>query len=113
MELPRQPFGDGTLFGHRHGEYGNPFHGLETWKAYFDELYSENSVERPKYIPFTMHPYIIGRPGRTLALPASGIIQHMRKAGNIWFPLPDSSLPSTASTTCSRPNARSFAPPPE
>jgi hypothetical protein len=36
VELPRQPFGDGTLFGHRHGEYGNPFHGLETWKAYFD-----------------------------------------------------------------------------
>ena len=41
VELPRQPFGDGTLFGHRHGEYGNPFHGLETWKAYFDELYAE------------------------------------------------------------------------
>ncbi|HEY1545897.1 MAG TPA: polysaccharide deacetylase family protein, partial [Xanthobacteraceae bacterium] len=34
VELPRQPFGDGTLFGHRHGEYGNPHHGLETWKAY-------------------------------------------------------------------------------
>ena len=26
VELPRQPFGDGTLFGHRHGEYGNPYH---------------------------------------------------------------------------------------
>jgi peptidoglycan/xylan/chitin deacetylase (PgdA/CDA1 family) len=84
VELPRQPFGDGTLFGHRHGEYGNPYHGLETWKAYFDELYSESSAERPKYIPFTMHPYIIGRPGRTLAL--RGIIQHMKKAGNLWFP---------------------------
>ena len=72
------------LFGHRHGEYGNPYHGLETWKAYFDELYSESSAERPKYIPFTMHPYIIGRPGRTLAL--RGIIQHMKKAGNLWFP---------------------------
>ena len=56
VELPRQPFGDGTLFGHRHGEYGNPFHGLESWKAYFDELYSESTPERPKYIPFTMHP---------------------------------------------------------
>src|SRR6266567_2790400 len=84
VELPRQPFGDGTLFGHRHGEYGNPYHGLETWKAYFDELYSESSRERPKYIPFTMHPYIIGRPGRTLAL--RGIIAHMKKAGNLWFP---------------------------
>ena len=31
-----------------------------------------------------MHPYIIGRPGRTLAL--RGIIQHMKKAGNLWFP---------------------------
>ena len=26
VELPRQPFGDGTLFGHRHVEYGNPYH---------------------------------------------------------------------------------------
>jgi hypothetical protein len=84
VELPRQPFGDGTLFGHRHGEYGNPYHGLETWKAYFDELYSESTPERPKYIPFTMHPYIIGRPGRTLAL--RGILHHMKKAGNLWFP---------------------------
>ena len=41
-------------------------------------------MERPKYIPFTMHPYIIGRPGRTLAL--RGIVQHMKKAGNLWFP---------------------------
>jgi hypothetical protein len=34
-----------------------------------------------------MHPYIIGRPGRTLAL--RGILQHMREkagAGNLWFP---------------------------
>ena len=87
VELPRQPFGDGTLFGHRHGEYGNPHHGLETWKAYFDELYSESSAERPKYIPFTMHPYIIGRPGRTLAL--RGILQLHAGAGgrgNLWFP---------------------------
>jgi peptidoglycan/xylan/chitin deacetylase (PgdA/CDA1 family) len=87
VELPRQPFGDGTLFGHRHGEYGNPHHGLETWKAYFDEMWSESSAETPKYIPFTMHPYIIGRPGRTLAL--RGIIRHMREtagAGNLWFP---------------------------
>ena len=37
-----------------------------------------------KYIPFTMHPYIIGRPGRTLAL--RGIIHHMKAAGNLWFP---------------------------
>ena len=54
------------------------------WKAYFDELYAE-SAERPGYVPFTMHPYIIGRPGRTLAL--RGIIQHMKKAGNLWFPI--------------------------
>ena len=31
-----------------------------------------------------MHPYIIGRPGRTLAL--RGIIHHMKAAGNLWFP---------------------------
>ena len=84
VELPRQPFGDGTLFGHRHGEFGNPFFGLEVWKAYFDEMWAESAAS-PKYIPFTCHPYIIGRPGRTLAL--RGIIQHMKKtAGDkIWF----------------------------
>ena len=33
-----------------------------------------------------MHPYIIGRPGRTLAL--RGILHHMRKVGgdSLWFP---------------------------
>jgi hypothetical protein len=31
-----------------------------------------------------MHPSTNGRPPRTLAL--RGIIQHMRKAGNLWFP---------------------------
>ncbi len=82
VELPRQPFGDGTLFGHRHGEYGNPHHGLETWKAYFDEMFEESAL-KPKYVPFTCHPYIIGRPGRTLAL--RGIIQHMKKSGSVWF----------------------------
>jgi peptidoglycan/xylan/chitin deacetylase (PgdA/CDA1 family) len=82
VELPRQPFGDGTLFGHRFGEYGNPYLGLDTWKAYFDELYAETE-KQPGWIPYTMHPYIIGRPGRTLAL--RGIIRHMKSAGNLWF----------------------------
>ncbi len=82
VELPRQPFGDGTLFGHRHGEYGNPFLGLDTWKAYFDEMFEE-SAHKPKYVPFTCHPYIIGRPGRTLAL--RGIIRHMKATGSVWF----------------------------
>lgn len=84
VELPRQPFGDGTLFGHRHGEFGNPFFGLEVWKAYVDEMWAESSAS-PKYIPFTCHPYIIGRPGRTLAL--RGIIQHIKKLsdGKVWF----------------------------
>src|ERR1044072_6642454 len=77
--------GDGTLFGHRHGEYGNPFHGLESWRAYFDELYAESTPERPKYIPFTMHPYIIGRPGRT-SVAMRGIIQYMKARGSVWFP---------------------------
>jgi hypothetical protein len=32
-----------------------------------------------------MHPYIIGRPGRT-TVAMRGIIQHMKKAGSVWFP---------------------------
>lgn len=82
VELPRQPFGDGMLFTHTpNGEYGNPHHALESWKAYFDELYEESAAS-PRYIPFTCHPYIIGRPGRTLAL--RGIIRHMKQA-SVWF----------------------------
>jgi hypothetical protein len=32
-----------------------------------------------------MHPYIIGRPGRT-TVALRGILQHMKKAGSLWFP---------------------------
>src|SRR5438045_7759717 len=60
-----------------------PVSRTRNMESYFDELYAE-SADRPAYIPFTMHPYIIGRPGRTLAL--RGIVQHMKKAVNLWFP---------------------------
>ena len=105
VELPRQPFGDGTLFGHRHGEYGNPFHGLESWKAYFDELYSESTPKRSEVHPVHVHPYIIGaaRPHAGFARHHSAHEEGRESSGS----RPASSWPSGASTTCSRPNARS------
>ena len=37
VELPRQPFGDGRLYGH--SDSGNPNDTLLVWKSFFDELY--------------------------------------------------------------------------
>jgi peptidoglycan/xylan/chitin deacetylase (PgdA/CDA1 family) len=80
VELPRHPFGDGRLYGHR--DNGNPFDTLAVWKAFFDELHGESALH-PVYVPFQFHPYISGRPGRAQTLRA--IIQHMKRAGNVWF----------------------------
>ena len=106
VELPRQPFGDGTLFGHRHGEYGNPYHGLETWKAYFDELYSESSRRprntfRSRCIPTSSD----GLAARWRCAASSSTCG--RRRAEISGSRPASISPSSASTTCSRPSARS------
>src|SRR6202161_180524 len=41
VELPRQPFGDGRTYQHRHNDAGNPDDTLLIWKAMFDEFHSE------------------------------------------------------------------------
>ena len=93
VELPRQPFGDGTLFGHRHGEYGNPYHGLEDLEGLCrrgKNCGRRASKERPKYIPFTMHLPVHHRrsPGRTLAGTARHPSSDLREisGGDLWFP---------------------------
>lgn len=51
---------------------------LEAWKAEFDMLYHED-----REFVLAMHPEIIGRPSRLVAL--DGLIQHIRSHNNIWF----------------------------
>jgi peptidoglycan/xylan/chitin deacetylase (PgdA/CDA1 family) len=80
VELPRHPFGDGRLYGHR--DNGNPADTLLTWKAFFDELYEE-SQDHPLYVPFQFHPYISGRPDRARTL--RSLIQHMKQRDGVWF----------------------------
>lgn len=80
VEIPRQPFGDGRLYGHR--DSGNPADTLLVWKSVFDELYEE-SAERPGFCCFQFHPYISGRPGRAKALKT--LIEYMKSHGGVWF----------------------------
>lgn len=80
VELPRHPFGDGRIYGHR--DSGNPNDALIVWKSFFDELYEE-SKSTPGFCPFQFHPYISSRPGRARAL--SDLIQHMKSHKGVWF----------------------------
>ena len=80
VELPRHPFGDGRLYGHR--DNGNPNDTLMVWKAFFDELHAESSYG-PSFCPFQFHPYISSRPGRARAL--SELIAHMKAHEGVWF----------------------------
>jgi peptidoglycan/xylan/chitin deacetylase (PgdA/CDA1 family) len=82
VELPRQPFGDGRTYQHRHNDAGNPADTLVIWKAMFDEFHEESKIA-PTYCPFQFHPYISGRPGRAKTLRT--IIAHMKQAGGVWF----------------------------
>lgn len=80
VELPRQPFGDGRVYGHQ--DSGTPYDALTVWKSAFDELYGESEAS-PVFCPFTFHPYISSRPGRGKAL--AELIQYMRKHEGVWF----------------------------
>ncbi len=71
VELPRQPFGDGTLFGHRHGEYGNPFHGLETLESLFRRALCRGRQAPGLYPVHAASLYYRSALGRTLALRAA------------------------------------------
>ena len=81
VELPRQPYGDGRTYAHRNNDAGNPHDTLVIWKSMFDEFYAE-SKSTATYVPFQVHDYISGRPGRAQAL--RSIIQHMKKEG-VWI----------------------------
>jgi peptidoglycan/xylan/chitin deacetylase (PgdA/CDA1 family) len=77
VELPRHTFGDGRGYGK--SECNNPLNLITIWEEAFDELYEEAQKGRARYLPFQIHPYISGRPGRTKALRTT--IRHMKQAG--------------------------------
>ncbi|MBI4527506.1 MAG: polysaccharide deacetylase family protein [Deltaproteobacteria bacterium] len=80
VELPRQPFGDGRLYGHR--DSGNPHDTLLTWRAFFDDFYQESKTASA-FCTFQFHPYISSRPGRAGAL--REIIRYMSQHEAVWF----------------------------
>ena len=41
VELPRQPFGDGRLYGHQNRAGDHPDNALRLWKRFFNDLYKE------------------------------------------------------------------------
>jgi peptidoglycan/xylan/chitin deacetylase (PgdA/CDA1 family) len=82
VELPRQPFGDGRLYGHQNRAGDHPDNALTLWKSFFDELYKESSIA-PTFTTFQLHPYVSSRPGRTNAL--KEMIEYMKGHQGVWF----------------------------
>lgn len=80
IELPRHPFGDGRGYGHF--DSGTPDTVTTIWTRAFNQLHRESKAA-PTYMPFQIHPYISGRPGRADAL--QEMVQTMKKAGGVWF----------------------------
>jgi peptidoglycan/xylan/chitin deacetylase (PgdA/CDA1 family) len=80
VELPRHPFGDGRVYGHR--DSGNPREALVVWQGHFDDLYEESGLG-PTFCPFQFHPYISSRPGRAGVL--REMIRYMKKRAGVWF----------------------------
>jgi peptidoglycan/xylan/chitin deacetylase (PgdA/CDA1 family) len=82
VELPRQPFGDGRLYGHENRAGDHPDNALALWKRFFNELYRESAVS-PTFTTFQLHPYVSSRPGRASAL--REMIEYMKAQQGVWF----------------------------
>jgi peptidoglycan/xylan/chitin deacetylase (PgdA/CDA1 family) len=82
VELPRQPFGDGRLYGHENRAADHPDNALVLWKRFFDELYRESAIA-PTFTTFQLHPYVSSRPGRASAL--REMIEYMKSHDGVWF----------------------------
>src|SRR5262249_42243118 len=82
VELPRQPFGDGRLYGHQNRAGDHPDNALRLWKRFFDDLYKESALG-PMFTTFQLHPYVSSRLGRTSAL--KEMIEYMKGHEGVWF----------------------------
>ncbi len=79
VEIPRQVFSDVLAYGHN--DFGNPTDALEVWKKAFDTFYNESRLFHT-FCPFSMHPYISGRPGRSEAL--AELIEYVNGHRGVW-----------------------------
>lgn len=80
VELPRQPFGDGHLYGAH--DNGSPNIALDTWRRAFDAYYAE-SADFPTFAPYSFHPYISGRAGRAQAI--GELLRHIKSHEGVWI----------------------------
>lgn len=82
VELPRQPFGDGRLYGHQNRAGDHPDNALRLWKRFFTDLYKESEIA-PMFTTFQLHPYVSSRLGRTSVL--QEMIEYMKSHEGVWF----------------------------
>ena len=80
VEIPRQPFGDMFIF--QGGKTADPEDALSIWKKSFDTFYSE-SESFHTYCQFSLHPFLVGRPGRIEVL--DDLIQYVKGHDGIWY----------------------------
>ena len=73
VELPRQPFGDGRLYGHQNRAGDHPENALRLWKRFFDDLYTE-SARAPMFTTFQLRRIHRGTPRRGLQHRAAGFV---------------------------------------
>jgi peptidoglycan-N-acetylglucosamine deacetylase len=84
VEIPRQPFGDMFIF--QGGKTANPDDALAIWKKSFDTFYAESSLFHT-YCQFSLHPFLVGRPGRIEVL--SELIEYVKGHEGVWFATTD------------------------
>ena len=82
VELPRQPFGDGRLYGHQNRAGDHPDNALLLWKRFFKDLFEESALS-PMFTTFQLHPYVSSRIGRTSVL--KEMIEYMKGHEGVWF----------------------------
>jgi peptidoglycan/xylan/chitin deacetylase (PgdA/CDA1 family) len=80
VEIPRQPFGDMFIF--QGGKTADPDDALSIWKKSFDTFYAE-SKSFHTYCQFSLHPFLVGRPGRIEVL--DELIQYVKGHQGIWY----------------------------
>ncbi|HEY7167330.1 MAG TPA: polysaccharide deacetylase family protein [Candidatus Binatia bacterium] len=80
VEIPRQPFGDMFIF--QGGKTADPDDALSIWKKSFDTFYKESKLFHT-YCQFSLHPFLVGRPGRIEVL--DELIQYVKGHEGIWY----------------------------
>jgi len=80
VEIPRQPFGEMFIF--QGGKTADPDDALSIWKKSFDTFYKE-SKSFHTYCQFSLHPFLVGRPGRIEVL--DELIQYVKSHESIWY----------------------------